>query len=305
MEGCSEVIPESLPAEDAEVLIRLADNSTFQVSGGNSSVSMVQWGDTKLAVKRFGERPDVEDRIRREWSALRFFAEVDPTLAPKPFGININFRLVAQSWVDGYESPNSGRASLMLNCLERLKRASEHRLAHTLPGAADAINCPRDLKIQISHRCTSLAQEPYVKNDSYELLALVSLSDSSIDENVFQRTVSPSDFGPHNMLHAPDGIRLVDFEFFGLDDPHKLVAETLIHPMISWDGDEGDFVSGAIDLYALDQDRLARIATLARAKWATIILSRAVREAARANWRKADSSLKLARKYIEEFRSEP
>lgn len=45
------------------------------------------------------------------------------------------------------------------------------------------------------------------------------------------RCLSPSDFGFHNALRAPDGaLALVDFEFFGWDDPAKLAGDALLHP---------------------------------------------------------------------------
>jgi hypothetical protein len=43
--------------------------------------------------------------------------------------------------------------------------------------------------------------------------------------------LSPSDFGLHNALRGKDGqLRFIDFEYFGWDDPVKLVSDTAIHP---------------------------------------------------------------------------
>lgn len=45
------------------------------------------------------------------------------------------------------------------------------------------------------------------------------------------RTLSPSDMGFHNALRREDGsIALLDFEYFGVDDPVKLLADVLLHP---------------------------------------------------------------------------
>lgn len=48
------------------------------------------------------------------------------------------------------------------------------------------------------------------------------------------RTLSPSDFGFHNALRHRDG-RLVylDFEYFGWDDPAKMLADFLLHPAMA------------------------------------------------------------------------
>jgi hypothetical protein len=46
-----------------------------------------------------------------------------------------------------------------------------------------------------------------------------------------RRALSPSDFGLHNALRGKDGqLRFIDFEYFGWDDPVKLVSDTAIHP---------------------------------------------------------------------------
>ena len=45
------------------------------------------------------------------------------------------------------------------------------------------------------------------------------------------RVLSPSDFGFHNALRRPDGtIVFVDFEYFGWDDPAKMMADAMLHP---------------------------------------------------------------------------
>ena len=45
------------------------------------------------------------------------------------------------------------------------------------------------------------------------------------------RNLSPSDFGFHNALRRPDGrIVLIDFEYFGWDDPAKTMADAMLHP---------------------------------------------------------------------------
>jgi hypothetical protein len=46
-----------------------------------------------------------------------------------------------------------------------------------------------------------------------------------------RRALSPSDFGLHNALRGDDGqLRFIDFEYFGWDDPVKLVCDAAIHP---------------------------------------------------------------------------
>ena len=46
-----------------------------------------------------------------------------------------------------------------------------------------------------------------------------------------ERLLSPSDFGFHNARRRRDGaLQFFDFEYFGWDDPAKLIADFLLHP---------------------------------------------------------------------------
>lgn len=48
------------------------------------------------------------------------------------------------------------------------------------------------------------------------------------------RTLSPSDFGFHNALRRPDGtVCFLDFEYFGWDDPAKMICDFVLHPAMS------------------------------------------------------------------------
>ena len=50
---------------------------------------------------------------------------------------------------------------------------------------------------------------------------------------VEQRTLSPSDFGFHNALRRPDGrVVFLDLEYFGWDDPAKMISDFLLHPAL-------------------------------------------------------------------------
>jgi thiamine kinase-like enzyme len=49
-----------------------------------------------------------------------------------------------------------------------------------------------------------------------------------------QRTLSPSDFGFHNAIRKNDGtIIFHDFEYFGWDDPAKMVSDFFLHPRMA------------------------------------------------------------------------
>ncbi|MFT6603942.1 MAG: thiamine kinase-like enzyme, partial [Bacteriovoracaceae bacterium] len=60
---------------------------------------------------------------------------------------------------------------------------------------------------------------------------LAKLNNISLQEEVnqSQRMLSPSDFGLHNCIIKDDTVNFIDFEYFGWDDPAKLMADFFHH----------------------------------------------------------------------------
>jgi hypothetical protein len=55
------------------------------------------------------------------------------------------------------------------------------------------------------------------------------LSDAVEDDTL---CISPSDFGFHNAIRSQRGIKFIDFEFAGWDDPAKLISDFALQPKI-------------------------------------------------------------------------
>jgi thiamine kinase-like enzyme len=98
-----------------------------------------------------------------------------------------------------------------------------------------------------------------------------------------ERTLSPSDFGFHNALRRPTGqIVFVDFEYFGWDDPAKMISDFLLHPAMDLsDVLKGRFLDNIFQGY---QDyphlagRVAMVYSLWALKWCLILLNEFVPE---------------------------
>ena len=96
----------------------------------------------------------------------------------------------------------------------------------------------------------------------------------SIDE----RTLSPSDFGFHNILRRPDGqLAFLDFEYFGWDDPAKTIADFLLHPGMQVPlALKQQFFAGALAVFSSVPNMEARVRAvypLFALKWSTILLN--------------------------------
>ena len=51
---------------------------------------------------------------------------------------------------------------------------------------------------------------------------------------IAERTLNPSDFGFHNALRRVDGnLVFLDFEYFGWDDPAKMIVDFILHPAMN------------------------------------------------------------------------
>ena len=93
-----------------------------------------------------------------------------------------------------------------------------------------------------------------------------------------RQVLSPSDFGFHNALQEAGHLRILDLEYFGWDDPVKLVSDLWWHPGMSLDGRlKAKWLSEAVNLFVKnDPDFLMRINALHPAyglRWALIVLN--------------------------------
>ena len=90
--------------------------------------------------------------------------------------------------------------------------------------------------------------------------------------------LSPSDFGFHNALRCRgDHLVFIDFEYFGWDDPVKLVCDFLLHPAMDLsNNDKVQFWTGVKKLFAGDptfQERFYFLYPYYALRWCLILLN--------------------------------
>jgi hypothetical protein len=94
----------------------------------------------------------------------------------------------------------------------------------------------------------------------------------AIDEQ--QLVVSPSDFGFHNAIRTASGVRFIDFEFSGWDDPAKAVADFMLQPRIPLHFKTSPLLEAVpSSTRALVSMRVMVLTPILRVKWLCIILS--------------------------------
>jgi len=97
------------------------------------------------------------------------------------------------------------------------------------------------------------------------------------------RTLSPSDFGFHNALRSSgEQIVFLDFEYFGWDDPAKMISDFILHPAMNLkESLKRRFVASVLNSFEKHQRLLKRVEIvypLFGLKWCLILLNEYVPE---------------------------
>jgi len=93
-----------------------------------------------------------------------------------------------------------------------------------------------------------------------------------------KQILSPSDFGFHNSIQRNDGsLCFVDLEYFGRDDPVKLIADFLWHPAMDLESvHKKQWLAGLFSIFNQDPDLQQRFRAawpLYGLRWALIVLN--------------------------------
>ncbi len=232
--------------------------SFLPLSGGkNSRVLKVTCDDeNEYVLKHYFEADFVErNRLRNEFEAFQLMDTYGVDQCPKALFYNGEEGLALYSYIDGEKV---SAQSLGDDAIKPLL-AFIHEMSTKIPHgvfpypAADACISPVSIVEQIEFRLLRLNKQSapateelfqaltdFIDNsfipkfkqatdDAKTLLVEqgISFTDPTPDQELI---LSPSDFGYHNALYTNERFHFFDFEYFGFDDPVKLVADVLLHP---------------------------------------------------------------------------
>lgn len=295
-----------IPEPALSDLLTRARDAQVRRSGGNSTVAQLAWNGRQVAVKDYNARADAVTRLKRETEGLKLLWSSGLRMTPEPLGADFASGFGVQEWLPGTPPTMGGETvAAMETSLRSLHEMAGSPNANASgQRAADAIREVADMRVQVLQRSAALERLecPRLVDVLNSLAAVVQMLDAKAGEiGGWVPTLSPSDFGPHNMLHdaARNDWRLIDLEFFGWDDAHKLTCDTLMHPLIQWDGDlAGRFFDGAADIYGLDPGRLMALYPWCSLKWTTIVANRVAREIEAGRLDQAEGPLAMAHSYL-------
>lgn len=241
--------------------------------GANSRVFRVlDTAGNAYAAKFYPPIDDLgRDRLATEWTALSFLTAHGVMNVPKPISRHDGSRMAVYGWIDGAMPQRPGLAEIdqALAFVHRLKALSTEQDAAALPLASEACLSGTDILRQCRYRFDRYAGVADIETllcdrlgpllERFERAASIYAEPLALA----RRVLSPSDFGFHNCVQRRDGaLAFLDFEYFGWDDPVKLVADMLWHPAMTLSADvRRQLVGGAIRIFADDADFAERLRT--------------------------------------------
>ena len=270
--------------------------SAFDVvgGGGNNRVYRVETDDELYALKVYPRgSADTRDRLTAESAGLAFVSRHLPERVPVPIAVDHVHGIALYTWIAGErvgerELDDVREAAAFVRDLHAVRADPA---ARTLGLASEAIVGNTDVLGQIDARLIRLrgvaAHDPAlaaVLHERFEPeLAARRRLDAAFERLPMPyRTLSPSDFGFHNALRRRGRLVFIDFEYFGWDDPVKLVSDFIWHPAMNLDAeertiwlDEATRTFGADPQYA---ERLRAYSPLIALRWVEIILNEFIPE---------------------------
>lgn len=231
----------------------VVDFSRISGGGNNRLFKAVTKNHDKFLVKEYFQ--DDRKRLQREYGALEFLHKSGFSDVPTPYFADEIQNYAIYSFEEGetaepksFTNSEIGDVVGFLNKLQNIK--PEREIKNRFP---DALFASRSLdeyantalfkfdKFKESLNSKDVHPKVATLSEKYPLKEIiqgriVKLRSNSLTEKLFKPIkdvdlrLSPVDFGPHNMIIRKNSEPcFIDFEYFGWDDPVKIVANFLTH----------------------------------------------------------------------------
>lgn len=225
-----------------------------RIQGGrNNLVARADLGDGPVLVKAyFRARSDRRDRLGAEYTLLSHLWRHGERAVPEPRAADPEHGVAVYEFVEGERvapgSVGEDDVASLAGLLGRMWELRDAPGAEAIGPASDATLRAKDLVARLFERRHALLALPAEDETDRRAQAFLSgpFSDALVPlcEHVLassgdaplppaERTLSPSDHGFHNALREPGrGLRFVDFEYGGFDDPAKMLADACLQPAV-------------------------------------------------------------------------
>ncbi|HUI07363.1 MAG TPA: phosphotransferase [Verrucomicrobiae bacterium] len=280
--------------ETADAFSRLLGQPvpTLEWIGGGGNSRIYKLPGPHAGKVYFGQRRHDRNRLEVEFHALQFLWNHGVRCVPKPIAADAQTGHAVYEFIDGsrLSGADATEADIddAVDFLAALKRLASDPDAAALPPAAEACFSTQAIIENLQARLARVAAAPPLQeflNDSFRptLKRMTERLPPDGELPLEQRTLSPSDFGFHNALRRPDGrLLFLDFEYFGWDDPAKMISDFLLHPALELPEPlKRRFVTGIYRRLDANKSLAKRVETvypLFGLKWCLIMLNEFVPE---------------------------
>jgi len=300
-----ELTPDAMCAELARLLNRQVTGVERIGGGRNSQIhKVVVDNKPSLALKAyFRHAADNRDRLATEFNSFSYLWKNGFREIPEPIVADRERGWAIYQFIEGEKIPPGQAADADVNAfvdlLGRLRELSRQPDSRKLDAASEAFFTVDEVLTNVKQRWQRVnaaegdtplfqALRQFLDKELTPLLELVTpwskarLQTAGISAaqelSWEQRTLSPSDCGFHNALRRPDGrIIFLDFEYFGWDDPAKMISDFLLHPAMELSAElKKKFASAVLRRFSDFPklvDRLESVYPLFGLKWCTILLN--------------------------------
>jgi len=262
---------------------------------GNSAIYKLYLSNNSKSALKVYPTTSHYPRLESEFKSTKIFKELNIKNVQRPISFDKSLGIATYEWIEGERVSNYGARELKaaLLFLSNLNQNSKSEKFKIFPMASDACLKGLDIEKQIKRRLAQLDEssknhselEQFLKKDFKPLLKeIVSWSqdrwpsDSSYISTIknTELILSPSDFGFHNSLYSQNGNLIFhDFEYFGWDDPVKLISDFSHHASMNLTKELEQFwFLGASEIYGKHLlGRLVAAWPLYGLNWCLIILN--------------------------------
>ena len=235
----------------------ICESTLVKLKGGiNSPVYSCGTGDNMLVIKGYSPYSHgVSDRMLAEIDFLNYASEVSPGLTPNLIDINLENRSIIIEYIKGttfsiHSPPSSHDIEDAIHFFRALNNDLDKARLFINLNASDGFLSINDHLTNIRTRLDSITSQS-IPNIYKEHASSIISRAKSMYESVFDFVhiaidksfvvdsltasdlcISPSDFGFHNAIKTADGIKFIDFEYAGWDDPCKAVIDFSLQPRI-------------------------------------------------------------------------
>ena len=235
------------------------------------------------------------DRLHSESLACSVINKYHSDLVPPVLRVDESLELAVYEWLEGEPISDHGLHEIDL-CINFLKTIN------SLRGVPEFLNVSRasaacysgaEAEVQLRRRLSQLliVAESNLPLNHFLSSRFIPAMEQAISKaranwpahsgfdqilDQLQLTLSPSDFGFHNMLKKKDGaLYFLDFEYFGWDDPVKLITDMSFHPGMTLTYEELEYlIKGSKSIFGqFFFDRLKVLWPIYALIWCLILLN--------------------------------